>query len=206
MLTVALVSLLSILPPSPKHWVTDDAQLIHQGAQRRLDRRLEAIEHATGYEILIWTGKNTGGEPLDKFAERTFNLWRNSHPRLDHGAILFVTPEQSRLQVGAGLQHIFTPEVSKQILDQNLGAMLAAGEPEVAFSSAVDAFAARVTGAPFPATPVKDHLSAQQWWTILIAGVAFLLMFFIARPESYRWFFSRLLFLRRRDRTLSSQP
>ena len=205
MISIALVTLLTVTPPSPKHWVTDDADLIHQGAQRRLDRRLESLEYATGYEILIWTGKTTGGEPLDKFAERTFALWKNTHPRLDHGAILFVLPGESRLQVGAGLQHIFTPEVSKQILDENVGAMLEAGEPEVAFSSAVDAFTARITGAPFPATPVKDHISGQQWWTVLIASVAFLLMFFIARPQSYWWLFERVRFLRRRDRPLSSQ-
>lgn len=206
MLSLTLITLLTAVPPVPKHWVTDDAQLIDPAAQRRLDRRLESLEHATGYELLIWTGKSTGGEPIETFAERTFAQWKNSRPRLDHGAILFVLPDQRRLQVGVGLQHVLTPEVSKQILDEKLGAMLAADEPEVAFSSAVDAFAASLTGAPFPATPVKDRVSTQQWLTMLAAAVAFIVMFFIASPESYQWFFSRLRFLRRGSRRLSSQP
>lgn len=205
MLSLTLITLLTTVPPAPKHWVTDDAQMIHPGAQRRLDRRLEALEHATGYEVLIWTGQSTGGEPIETFAERTFAQWKNSRPRLEHGAILFVLPDQRRLQIGAALQHVLTPEVSRQILDERLGTMLEAGEPEVAFSSAVDAITARLTGAPFPATPVKDRVSTQQWLTMFAATAAFILMFFIASPGSYRWFFSRLRFLRREPRRLSSQ-
>lgn len=205
MLSLTLITLLTAVPAAPKHWVTDDAQLINPAAQRRLDRRLESLEHATGYEVLIWTGTSTGDEPLEAFAERTFAQWKLTHPRLDHGAILFVLPDQRRLQVGHGLQHVLTPEVSKQILDENLGAMLEAGEPEVAFSSVVDAVTGRLTGAPSPATPVKDRVSRQQWLTIVVTLIAFLVMFGVARPESYRWFFSRLPFLRRGHRRLSSQ-
>jgi uncharacterized membrane protein YgcG len=205
MLSLALISLLTAVPPAPKQRVTDDAELLRPAVRSRLDRRLESLEHATGYQVLIWVGPSAGGEPLEQFGANTFASWRNARPRLDNGAILFIfTQDQTlRLEVGRGLQSVLTPEDSKRMLDEGIAPFLEAGEPEVALSGAVDAITTQLTGAAIPATPVKDRISLQQGFVIALALVGFFMVLFIARPESVKWFVS-LRFLRRRGGPLSS--
>jgi uncharacterized protein len=199
MLSLALISLLSATPPTPKDWVTDEADILTAPARARLDRRLESLEHTTGYEVLVWIGQSTGGEPIETFAERTFQEWKTERPRLDHGAILFVFhgDQTTRLQVGFGLAHVLTPEISARILNERIGPFLKVGEPQVALSSGLDAITTQLTGAPMPAIPAKDEVSSQQWWTMGVTVVGFVLILVVARVI-------RLPFLRRR-RTSSAQ-
>lgn len=183
MLCLAFISLLAATPPTPKHWVTDDAELLTAPARARLDRRLESLEHATGYDVMVWIGQSTGGEPIETFAARAFETWKVDRPRLDNGAILFVfdRDQTTRLQVGFGLARVLTPEVSARILDERIGPFLRVGEPQVALSSAIDAITTQLTGAPIAATPAKDRVSSQQWWTMGLTVVGFVLVLLIAR-------------------------
>ena len=208
MLSLALISLLAATPPTPKppkDWVTDEAGLLSTAARARLNRRLEVLEHATGHQLLIWTGRSTNGEPIETFAPNAFEAWKVERGRLDNGAILFVFKDETlRLEVGAGLQRVLTPEQSRRILDERIAPFLKAGEPEVAINSGVDGIATQLTGAPMPATPVRDRLSTQQWVVMGLVLLGALGVMYVARPESLRWFFT-LSFLRRRRQDLPSR-
>ncbi len=186
-------------PPSPSRWITDDAQLLSATVRPSLERRLQQYEHATGNEVLVWIGKNTGGEPIEAFTQRTLQLWRPGRPRLENGVVLFVfTDEQRvRMEVGQNLQHVLTPEVRKRILDERIVPLLEAGQPEVALSGGIDALFTQLTGAPLKAPPQVDELSVAQWFTLAFMAIGFVAVLLVARPELPQ---NLLRFLRRRGR------
>ena len=189
-------------PPSPSRWITDDAQLLSPTVRPSLERRLQNHEHATGNEVLVWIGKNTGGEPLEAFTQRAVQLWKPGRPRLDNGVVLFVfTDEQRvRMEVGQNLQHVLTSEVRQRILDERIVPLLEAGEPEVAISGGIDALFTQLTGAPLKAPPRVDELSRTQWLTLAVMLMGFVALLLIARPELPR---NLLRFLRRGGRAES---
>ena len=120
--------------------------------------------------------------------------------------ILFVLGKEqvSRLEVGAGLARVLTPEGSRRLLDERIAPLLAAGQPEVALSSAVDGLVAQLTAAPIVAMPPRDRISLQQWFVIGLALLGALGVLAVARPESARWLLT-LRFLRRRGPNLASR-
>ena len=197
-----LLSGLLFAAPSPSRWITDDAQLLSPTVRPSLERRLQNHEHATGNEVLVWIGKNTGGEPLEAFTRRAFQLWKPGRPRLDNGVVLFVfTDEQRvRMEVGQNLRHVLTSEVRQRILDERIVPLLEAGEPEVAISGGIDALFTQLTGAPLKAPPRVDELSRTQWLTLAVMLMGFVALLLIARPELPR---NLLRFLRRGGRAES---
>lgn len=164
-----------------------------------LERRLQNHEHATGNEVLVWIGKSTNGEPIEAFTQRAFGLWEPGRSRLDNGVVLFVFTDDQRvrMEVGANLQHVLTPEVRQRILDQRVAPLLRAGQPDVAISGGIDALFKELTGAPLKAPPSVDALSVSQWFTLAAMLLGFSALLLIARPELPR---SLLQFLRRRGR------
>ncbi len=204
MLALALTGLLFAAPaaPSPTRWLTDDAQVISAKVRPSLERRLQNHEHATGNEVLVWIGKNTGGEPIEAFTHRTFQLWKPGRPRLENGVVLFIFTDDHhvRMEVGSNLQHVLTPEVRRQIIDERIVPMLKAGEPDVAVSSAIDVLFTRLMGAPLAAPPKVDEVSRTQVITLALMVIGFTALLLIARPELPR---SLVLFLRRRGRALA---
>lgn len=201
MLALALTGLLaaSPAPPAPSRWLTDDAQVLSPTVRPWLERRLRNHEHATGTEVQVWIGKNTGGEPIEAFTQRTFQLWRPGRPRLDNGVVLFVFTDDHRvrMEVGPQLQEVLTVEERQQIIDERVVPRLKAGEPDAAISSGIDALFTELLGAPLDAPPTVDQLSRTQWLTLVIMVLGFTALLLIARPELPR---NLLLFLRRRGR------
>lgn len=201
-MTFVLLTLLTVTPPAPHRWVTDEAGLLSPQVRAQLDRRLQVAEHAYGHEVLVWIARSTEGEPHEAFARRTFDAWRVGRERLDTGAVLFVFPEDGavRLQVGSALGHLLTPSITSRIIDERIAPLLEAGEPDVAISSGVDALMTHLTGAPLDAPATIDELSASQWITLGLSLLGLLLVFFIGRRGLARHLVSRL-FLRRGART-----
>ena len=73
---LVVIAALAAIPPAPTHWVTDTAGVMSPSAEQALDARLAAYEHATGHQVVVWTGKTIGESALDDWAVRTFAAWK----------------------------------------------------------------------------------------------------------------------------------
>jgi uncharacterized protein len=203
-LRLALISLLVVspgTPPVPTRWVTDDAGLLSARTRETIDFRLEGYERASGHQVLVWIGKTSQGEPIERFAERAFKAWRVGRAGLDDGVVLFVFAEDHtlRLEVGYGLEPVLTDASCSRIINERIAPVLKSGDADGAVTAGVDAVIATLGAATAPSPPSSPQLTTQQWVAIAVAGFAFLLLLII-RPDLALRLLTLMLFLRRGDR------
>jgi uncharacterized protein len=203
-LRFALISLFAVsqvTPPAPERWVTDQAGLLSANARSTLDARLEAYEHASGHQVVVWIGKTTGGEPIERFAERAFKNWKVGRAKLDDGVVLFVFADDRtlRLEVGYGLEPVLPDALCSRIINERIAPLLKSGEADAALASGVDALISTLGGTLLPPATPAVQLTTQQWGAIGVAALAFLVLLII-RPDLALRLLTLMLFLRRGDR------
>jgi uncharacterized protein len=203
-LRLALISLLLVSPgppPSPARWVTDDAGLLSVRARETLDFRLEGYERTSGHQVLVWIGKTSEGEPIERFAERAFKAWKVGRTGLDDGVVLFVFAQDHtlRLEVGYGLEPVLTDASCSRIINERIAPLLKGGDADGAITAGIDAVISTLGATTAPPLPGPPRLTTQQWVAIGVAGFAFLLLLII-RPDLALRLITLMLFLRRGDR------
>ena len=173
-------------PPAPHRWVTDSAGLLSSPANEALDRKLEALQRASGHQVLVWIGGSTGSEPIEQFAERTFKAWKVGRAGLDDGVVLFVFPADRalRIEVGYGLEPVLPDAVCARIIREKIAPLLAAGQPDAAITAGVDGMLAAISKQTPEAAPTAGprSITLAQW---ILGGLALLgfLVLLAVRPD-----------------------
>ena len=172
-------------PPSPTRWVTDGVSLLSQATSSALDARLEAYQHATGHQLLVWIAATTGGVPGEEFSVQAFKAWRVGQKGLDDGLILFIftRDHRTRIEVGYGLEGIVTDAQAARILREVLGPRLLSGDADAAVIGAVDGLVGllggeavtRPMGSTATETP-KRSLSLPKMILLGLLALAFLVL------------------------------
>ncbi len=178
------------VPPAPARWVEDAGGFLSNDRRTALDAKLEAYEHATGHQVVVWIGESLNGAPLDDFAVRTFAAWQVGRKGLDDGLVMFVLSADRTIdiEVGYGLEAVVPDAVAKRIIDDVMVPRLRRGERDEAIEAGVDAVLGAIEGHPW------DNLRAAEPTgpsTFEIAGGAFLLgllvIFAITHPRTFLW-------------------
>ena len=103
---IAVLATLAATPPTPTRWVEDHAGFVSPAAREALDARLEAYEHATGHQVVVWIGKTLDGASLADWAVRTFEAWKVGRKGFDDGIAMFLFGDDRTIdiEVGYGLE------------------------------------------------------------------------------------------------------
>jgi uncharacterized protein len=191
-LALALLTVLAAAapsPPAPTRWVEDDAGFLSPPARRAIDARLEAYEHATGHQVVVWFGKTIEGAALDDWAVRTFAAWQVGRKGFDDGIVIFVLADDRKIdiEVGYGLEDKVPDAIVSRIIREIMAPRLRAGDRDGAVTAGVDAVVASIEGQPWtgvPATtpPDEDAPSLVTWILGGLALVVFLI-FAITHPR-----------------------
>jgi uncharacterized protein len=130
-LAVAAALAASTSPPAPSRWVEDHAGLLSPATRSALDARLEAYEHATGHQVVVWIDKTLGGAPLDDWAVRTFAAWKIGRAGFDDGIAVFVFADDRRIdiEVGYGLDAKLPDATASRIIREVMALVCARGRP-----------------------------------------------------------------------------
>jgi uncharacterized protein len=146
------------LPPSPTRWVTDNAGLLSPAARASLDARLEAYEHESGHQILVWIGTTLGDVPLDDFAVKALRAWGVGRKGVDDGLIIlvFAQDHRVRIEVGYGLEERVPDAIASRIIRETMAPRLAAGDADGALSAGVQATLAAISGETAPIAPTAE--------------------------------------------------
>ena len=169
------------LPPSPTEWVTDTAGFLSEPTRQTLNKRLEAYEHASGHQVLVWIGKTTGETPLEDWTVRVFQSWRVGRKGLDDGLVLFLFADdrKARIEVGYGLEGQVPDAVASRIIREGIVPRIQAGDHEGAVTIGVDQLLATLGGNGTPPADAPSPSQPLAWWQILLlvlAGIALLLL------------------------------
>ncbi len=174
------------VPPTPDHYVTDNAGALSSGARATLENELQAYEKATGHQIVVWIGQTTGDVPLETWTGQTADRWKVGRKGHDDGAVLFLFMQDHkvRIEVGYGLEGSLPDADAHRIIDDDIVPRMKAGDTDGAVSSGVAAMLTTITPSYKGVTPPPEPASST-----ISSGVAIFLFVVVGL------FFAFLIFL-----------
>jgi predicted Ser/Thr protein kinase len=106
-----------VLPP-PGGYVADMVGVIDPESKRWLDAYSAGLARRYGAELGILVVDSLQGESVEHFATRTFKSWGLGRKNKNDGLLLLlaIKDHRSRLEVGYGVEYLFTPETCARIL------------------------------------------------------------------------------------------
>jgi len=135
------------IPPTPTHYVTDNANALSADAREKIDGVLKAYEKSSGHQVIVYIDQTTGDVPLETYTVALAHKWRIGHKGLDDGAILFLFmgDHHVRIEVGYGLEGTLTDADSSRIIRDDIVPQMKAGNTDAAVGSGVAAMLATIT-------------------------------------------------------------
>jgi uncharacterized protein len=102
--------------------LVDAAGVLDPANRKALVARLEALEAATGDQLVVATVASLHGSPIESYANRLFNIWKLGRKDNNNGVLLLVAPSERkvRIEVGYGLEGTLTDAVAKLIIEQSM--------------------------------------------------------------------------------------
>ena len=183
--------------------VVDAAGVLDPGHRKTLVARLEALDAATGDQLVVATVASLHGASVETYANRLFNIWKLGQRERNNGVLLLVAPGERkvRIEVGYGLEGRLTDTVAKVIVEQSIVPHFRNGDFAGGIAHAADDIAAVLTDGAGPwqaraaaaSAPTRDERG-------LAYGQAFMyVMFAVAAAAAtfglyiLGWFFLRFL-------------
>ena len=170
------------LPHAPTERVTDTAGFLSEPTRRTLNTQLEAYEHASGHQVLVWVGKTTGVTPLEDWTVRAFQAWRVGRKGLDDGLVLFLFAEDriARIEVGYGLEGQVPDALASRILRESVIPRLQAGDRDGAVTEGAKQIIVALGGNIAPGgntnAPEAQPLSGVQILLLALAGIGLIIL------------------------------
>jgi uncharacterized protein len=168
------------IPPTPAHYVTDNANALSESARASLENELHAYEGATGHQIVVWIGQTTGDVPLETWTGETSDHWKIGRRGKDDGAVLFLFMQdhKARIEVGYGLEGALTDADSFRIINEVIRPKMRANDVDGAVSEGVAAMLKTITpsysGVSAPAEDAQTQaLTGKDAWVLVILGLIF---------------------------------
>ncbi len=142
-------------PPTPVHYVTDNAGALSAGTSGSLESELAAYEKSTGHQIIVWIGDTTGDVPLETWTGDSAHQWKIGRHGHDDGAILFLfmKDHRVRIEVGYGLESALTDADSARIIRDDITPRMKSGDVDGAVSSGVAAMLTTISPSYQGVTP-----------------------------------------------------
>ena len=127
--------------------VTDAAEILTPEQETTLSTRLEQLERATGRQMVVATVPTLGGADVATFTKDLANKWGIGRKGYDDGVVLLVAPNERkvRIAVGYGLEKSLTPDLCKQIIDQQMLPRLREGDLAGGIEAGAKALIARLS-------------------------------------------------------------
>ena len=181
------------IPPTPAHYVTDNANALSESARASIENQLHAYEVATGHQIVVWIGQTTGDVPLETWTGETADHWKIGRRGKDDGAVLFVFMQdhKARIEVGYGLEGALTDADSFRIINEVIRPKMRANDVDGAVTDGVAAMLKTISpsysGVSAPAEEAQTQpLTGKDAFVLVILGAIFLFAIFAVVTKGIR--------------------
>jgi uncharacterized protein len=148
--------------------VVDAANLLQPDQKAALEAKLEAIEQATGHQLVVATIPDMQGYPLEDYGYRLGRAWALGDKEKDDGLIILLAPNNPagqrgpRIEVGYGLEPLVTDAFSSVVANGIMTPMLKTGDISGALNAGIDAIGAQIKLTPEEAAKRTAALAAQE--------------------------------------------
>lgn len=175
-LTFPTVAALAQDFPRYSNHVVDDADILPDDAEDRLNAELASFQQRSGHQIAVAIVETTGKASLEDYTNDLFDEWGVGSAEEDDGVLLLIAYEDRklRIEVGYGLEGELTDLESGRIIREIISPHMADGDPVAAVTDGTRAIRA-VLGdegveMPIPAEPSEDEVPA---WAFIIPLLIF---------------------------------
>lgn len=176
--------------------VVDEAGIVPDDAEARIEQRLAAFEAETGNQVVVLTVDSLAGDPIEDFSIRVAESWQIGRGGVDDGVVFVVARDdrRMRIEVGYGLEPELTDLETGRILDEIVAPHFRRGDFGGGVEAGVEAILAGVEGAELPAPPPRASGGGFPIAARLIGGAIFVLVVglfsltAIATPGGGGWF------------------
>jgi uncharacterized protein len=145
--------------------VVDNANLLPPADEAALSAKLQALETATGRQLVVATIPDLQGYPIEDYGYRLGRAWGIGSKKENDGALLIVAPTERkmRIEVGYGLEPYLTDALSSVIIREQIRPRFKADDYVGGINAGVDAIAAQLQLPPEQAEArQREILAAQQ--------------------------------------------
>lgn len=116
--------------PAAQGYVNDNAGLLSQTTQKKLEQFLRDFEKSDSTQIVVLTIPTLEGEALEEYALRVLETWGVGQQDKDNGALLLIAKEERkiRIEVGYGLEGRLTDLLAGRIIDNEISPRFKQGD------------------------------------------------------------------------------
>ena len=182
-------------PAAPSGYIRDDARVILDETEKRLEAKLADYEKATGNEIAVLTVKSLEGDSLEDFSYRVATAWGPGNKEVNNGVLLLVAIDDRklRIEVGRGLEPKLTDLQSNLIITQKITPYFKAGDYTTGIENGLTNIISVIGGERLSNNSQADSPASMVDIIFGIAGAAFFFIFpllayigaFLARSKSF---------------------
>jgi len=169
------------IPGRTRSWVNDYAGIIDKETREYLEGLISSVEQKTKdpVEVIIATFKSLEGWPVDEFATKYGEKWRQSKSGRDNGVIILVALKEQRVNIGVGrnLRNVLTDSKAQDIIQQTILPEFSKGDYSQGVKKAVEIIVGTVSGAEIPKdSPIVILLNI---FKILLVVLVVIILFII---------------------------
>lgn len=138
-----------VMPPAPKQYFNDYANVVSSATAQNLNRTLEDFERATSSQILVAIFPTMQSDSsIEDYTYRVKESWHVGQKGKDNGAVLFVFPQDRKMfiQVGYGLEGALPDALCKRIVSDEIAPRFKAGDYDGGLTAGVNAILAATKG------------------------------------------------------------
>ncbi len=118
----AQITLYGRFPTKPVNYVTDQAGVLSQNEEDRLNAKLRNFEDSTSNQLFIYIAESLRANDLEDFSREIFNKWGIGQKDKNNGILIaiFIDDRQYRIQIGYGLEAALPSSLTLRIQDENM--------------------------------------------------------------------------------------
>src|SRR3954447_12092683 len=194
LLALPLAAAAKDIPPLTGR-VVDQANLITPEERQRIGQKLAQFEQQTSDQGPVLPVDSLDGEAIEDYANKVGRAWALGQKGKDNGVLLLVSKQdrKMRIEVGYGLEPVFTDLQTKVIQDEVIIPYFKKGDYGGGIEAGVDAILGTIQGKPFtpapePAGQPADHGKGGPDFGFLLFALFILLPFSMNAARSRSWF------------------
>jgi uncharacterized protein len=141
--------------------VVDQAGILSPATEAQLTGELAQLEQQTGRQMVVATVSDLGGYEIEDYGYQLGRTWGIGQKGEDNGVVFLVAPNdrQVRIEVGYGLEPVFTDTLAFVILQEKVLPRFRAGEME---QGVVEGARAAIAQLSLPDAEAKAQVAAAQ--------------------------------------------
>ncbi len=138
-----------VIPPPPKKYFNDYANVVSPATAAQLNKTLEDFEKETSSQILVAVfPKMQSDSSIEDYTVRVAQSWKVGQKARDNGAVLFVFVQDRALylQVAYGLEAVLPDALAKRIIEDEIKPHFRSGNFDTGLTAGVRAILAATKG------------------------------------------------------------